>query len=382
MAKSSVPPITLSVPSAAAAPLVAPTAPRPVSLLDYERMAAIRLPKMAYDYFASGSGDEVALRRNREAFERVTLRYRVLRGVGVPDTSVELLGRRHAMPVVIAPTAFMCLAHPDGEIAVARAAAAAGVTQGLSTLSTRSLEDVARAAPGPKWFQLYVFRDRGLTESLVRRSEDAGYEALVVTVDAPVLGTREADVRNRFSLPPGMFPENLMNDETRRVLASGEASGLAQYFAARIDPSLTWADIDWLRSVTRLPVLVKGLVRGDDAAEAVAHGAAGIVVSNHGGRQLDSAPAGIDAMTEVAAAVAGRVPILMDGGVRRGVDVVKAISRGADAVLVGRPVLWGLAAGGEDGVGDVLDILRAEFAQAMALCGCRTVGEIGPDLIS
>jgi 4-hydroxymandelate oxidase len=337
---------------------------------------------MAYDYFASGSGDEVALRRNRDAFDRVTLRYRVLRGVGVPDTSVELLGRRHVMPVVIAPTAFMCLAHSDGEIAVARAAAAAGVTQGLSTLSTRSLEDVARAAPGPKWFQLYVFRDRSLTESLVRRAEDAGYEALVVTVDAPVLGTREADVRNRFSLPPGMFPENLMNEETRRVLASGEASGLAQYFAARIDPSLTWADIDWLRSMTRLPVMVKGLVRADDAAEAVAHGAAGIVVSNHGGRQLDSAPAGIDAMTEVAAAVAGRVPVLMDGGVRRGVDVVKAISRGADAVLVGRPVLWGLAAGGENGVGDVLEILRAELAQAMALCGCRTVGEIGPDLTS
>lgn len=352
-----------------------------LSLPDYERAAAERLPRMAFDYFASGSGDETALRRNREAFERATLRYRVLRGVGHPDTSVEMLGRRHSMPVVIAPTAFMRLAHAEGELAVARAAAASGVTQGLSTLSTHSLEDVARAAEGPKWFQVYVFRDRELTASLVRRAAAAGYEALVVTVDAPVLGTREADVRNRFSLPEGVFPANLMAEASGDVHASGTASGLQQYFAANIDPSLTWDDIDWLRSLTSLPVLVKGIVRADDAAEAVKRGAAGIVVSNHGGRQLESAPSGIEAVREVASAVVGRVPVLMDGGVRRGVDVVKAIASGADAILIGRPVLWGLAVGGEEGVRRVLDILRAEIEQAMALCGCRTLAEVDAELL-
>jgi isopentenyl diphosphate isomerase/L-lactate dehydrogenase-like FMN-dependent dehydrogenase len=353
----------------------------PLNLQDFERAAAERLPRFALDYFASGSDDEIALRRNRAAFERITLRYRALRGVGAPDTSVTLLGRRHALPVVIAPTAFMRLADEAGELAVARAAASAGVTQGLSTLSTYSLEEVASAASGPKWFQVYVFKDRALTASLVRRAETAGYEALVVTVDAPVLGTREADVRNRFSLPAGMFPANLAPEADRAVRASGDGSGLQQYFTANIDPTLTWADIDWLRSLTPLPVLVKGIVRGDDAAEAVAHGVAGIIVSNHGGRQLDSAPAGIDAVSEVASAVGGHVPVLMDGGVRRGSDVVKAIARGADAVLIGRPVLWALAAGGEAGVARMLALLRAEIEQAMALCGCRTLAEVGTDLL-
>ncbi|MFA7296413.1 MAG: alpha-hydroxy acid oxidase [Dehalococcoidia bacterium] len=352
-----------------------------VSLPDFERAAAATLPRMAFDYFAAGSGGEAALRRNVEAFERVTLRYRVLRGVGHPDTSVELLGRRHSLPVVIAPTAFMRLAHPDGEAAVARAAAARDITQGLSTLSTTSLEEVAAAADGPKWFQLYVFRDRDLTASLVRRAEAAGYEALVVTVDAPVLGTREADVRNRFSLPDGLLPVNLVDAAPTDVRAAGEASGLQQYFAANIDPTLTWADIDWVRSITTLPVLVKGIVRGDDAAEAVAHGVSGIVVSNHGGRQLEAAPAGIEAVREIAEEVGGRVPVLLDGGVRRGVDVLRALASGADAVLVGRPVLWGLTVGGEAGVRRVLEILRAEVEQAMALCGCHTVAEVDASLL-
>jgi 4-hydroxymandelate oxidase len=264
---------------------------------------------------------------------------------------------------------------------VARAAAACDVTQGLSTLSTTRLEEVAAAADGAKWFQLYVFRDRDLTASLVRRAEAAGYEALVVTVDAPVLGTREADVRNRFSLPDGLLPANLVDAAPRSVRATGGASGLQQYFAANIDPALTWADIDWLRSITALPVLVKGIVRGDDADDAVAHGMGGIVVSNHGGRQLEAAPAGIEAVREVAVAVHGRVPVLLDGGVRRGVDVLRAIACGADAVLIGRPVLWGLAVGGEAGVRRVLDLLRAEVEQAMALCGCRTLAEVDADLL-
>lgn len=362
-------------------PTTPPTPARPVSVFDYERRAAEQLPRASHDFIAGGSGDEVALRRNREALERIALRPRVLRGVGVPDPSIELLGRRHPIPVVIGPTAFTCLAHADGELAVARAAAAAGVTQTLSVLATRSIEDVARTAAGPRWLQLFVFRERALTEALVRRAEEAGYEAIVLTVDAPVMGRREADVRNGFALPAGMFPENLMDAEARRAAAAGEPLSLAKVFLARVDPAGTWEHVDWLRSLTRLPVLVKGVVRGDDAEEAVAHGVAGIVASNHGGRQLDCAPAGIDALSEVAAAVAGRVPVLMDSGIRRGADILKALARGASGVLIARPVMWALAVAGEDGVRHVLELLGAELAEAMALCGCRSVREVGPDLL-
>src|SRR5688572_17577649 len=228
--------------------------PRPVSLLDYERLAAERLPRMAYDYFAAGADDEVTLRRNREAFERMSLRPRVLRGVGTPDLSTTVLGRRHPLPVLVAPTAFARLAHPDGELAIARASGDAGVTQVLSTLSTYSIEAVAEASASPRWFQVYVFRDREVTRALVERAAAAGYEALVLTVDAPVLGSREADVRNGFALPAGIYPANLLSDKEREVWAA-EGSGLARYFAEHIDASLTWGDFDWLRSVSRLPVL-------------------------------------------------------------------------------------------------------------------------------
>jgi isopentenyl diphosphate isomerase/L-lactate dehydrogenase-like FMN-dependent dehydrogenase len=354
---------------------------QPLSLFDYERVASARLSQMTADYFASGADDGVTLRRNRDALERLALRYRVLRGVGVPDTSIELFGRRLSMPVLVAPTAFAKLAHGDGELAIARAAADAGVTQVLSTLSSYSLEAVAAAAPAPRWFQVYVFRDRAITESLVRRAEAAGYDALMMTVDAPVLGSREADVRNRFSLPDGVFPENLVTEADRRLRSGGQDSGLAQYFAQHIDPTLTWADLEWLCSLTSLPVLVKGVVRGDDAAQALTCGAAGLVVSNHGGRQLDAAPATIEVLPEVVSAAAGHVPVLLDGGIRRGTDVVKALALGATAVLVGRPVLWGLAVSGEAGVRHVFAILAAELQRAMALCGARTVAEVERDLI-
>jgi 4-hydroxymandelate oxidase len=254
------------------------------------------------------------------------------------------------------------------------------VKQVVSTLSTYSLEAVAAASPGRGWFQVYVFRDRATTQGLVERAAAAGYEALVLTVDAPVLGSREADARNNFALPAGIYPENLLTEADRHVWA-GEGSGLARYFADRIDPSLTWEDVDWVRSLSGLPVLVKGVLRGDDAQLAVEHGAAGVIVSNHGGRQLDTAVASIEAVREVADAVGGHAHVLLDGGVRRGTDVVKALASGADAVLLGRPVLWGLAVDGEAGVRDVLGILQAELERAMALCGCATVAEIGPDLL-
>ena len=354
---------------------------RPLNLAEFEQLAQRRLPAMAFDYYASGALDEITLRENRAAFDRLRLRPRMLVGVEHCDSSVELLGRRLEWPLLLAPTAFAALAQPDGEAAIARAAGGAGVTQVLSTLSTVAVEDVAAVAARPLWFQLYVFRDRGLTAELVARAEAAGCEALVLTVDAPLLGRRERDVRNAFALPEGLVAANLPTAESREITSDGSGSGLLAYFEALIDPSLTWDDLDRLVASTSLPVIVKGVLRGDDAALAVEHGAAGVIVSNHGGRQLDSAPASIDVLPEVVAAVDGRVAVLVDGGIRRGTDIVKALALGARAVLIGRPILWGLAADGEAGVREVLALLRAEFDLAMALCGCRTVADIGPDLL-
>jgi 4-hydroxymandelate oxidase len=352
-----------------------------LNLFDYERLAVERLPQLAYDYFASGAHDELTLRANREAFERIALLPRVLVDVSERDSSVELFGRRHPLPLVIAPMAFAKMADPAGEAAIARAAGEAGVAMTLSTLATTSIEDVATAASGALWYQLYVFRDREVTRSLVERAEAAGYEALVLTVDAPVLGRRERDARNRFVLPEGLFAENLVSEE-QRSLPSGEGSGLEVFFNSQLDASLTWADVDWLRSITRLPVLVKGVLRADDAKLAVEHSAAGVIVSNHGGRQLDTAVASIDALPAVAKAVDGRAAVLVDGGVRRGTDILKALARGADAVLVGRPLLWGLAVDGEAGAAEVLRILREEFELAMALCGCTSVDAIDASLLA
>jgi 4-hydroxymandelate oxidase len=357
-------------------------APRPLNLLEYERAAAERLSPMAYDYYASGAHDEVTLRENRAAFERLRLRPRMMRNVARRDASTTILGRTHPLPVLAAPMAFQRLACPEGEIALARATDALGLTVALSTLSTVSLEDVARETSTPAWFQLYVYRDRALTRALVERAEAAGYEALVLTVDAPLLGKRERDARNQFALPSGLAVANLEHPAMRALVAAPGESGLFRYFAQQIDQSLTWDEVGWLASVTRLPVLVKGVLRGDDAALAVEAGAAGVIVSNHGGRQLDGAVAAIDALPEVAEAVAGRVDVLMDGGVRRGTDIVKAIALGARGVLLGRPLLWGLAVDGETGARHVLELLRDELDLAMALCGARTLDDLTRDLVA
>src|SRR5262245_5970672 len=324
---------------------------------------------MAWDYYASGADDEQCVRRNCEAFQQIALHYRVLVDVARRDLSTTVLGHRIALPIAVAPTAFHRLAHPDGELATVRGAGDAGTIFVLSTLSNTRVEDVVAAASGPVWFQLYIYRDRGATEALVRRVEAAGCRALVVTVDAPLLGRRERDVRNRFALPPELGIENLLAAGYARVPAAEADSGLAAYFAELLDPALTWDAIDWLRSITSLPVLVKGIVRADDAVRAIERGAAGVVVSNHGGRQLDASPATIEVLPRIADALGGRGELLLDGGVRRGADVIKALALGARAVLVGRPVLWGLAANGRDGVADVLATLRRELDLAMALCG-------------
>ena len=356
-------------------------APGPVNLLELEALAAAKLDPSAYDYYRSGAGEELTLARNRAAFDELALLPRVLVDVAEVDLATSALGTAMTHPIAVAPTAFHRLADPEGEIATARGAAAAEAVMCLSSLSNTALEEVAAAAPdGPgRWFQLYVFRDRGITRDLLQRAEAAGYGAIVLTVDAPILGRRERDVRNEFELPPGLgiacVPDGAVSSP------SGE-SGLAAYFATMLDASLDWLDLEWLAAATDLPVAVKGIHRADDAERALAAGAAAVIVSNHGGRQLDTVPATIELLPEIAEAVGDGGEVLLDGGVRRGIDVVKALALGARAVLVGRPVLWALAAGGADGVSAALRMLAAETREAMMLCGARSVAELGPDLIA
>jgi 4-hydroxymandelate oxidase len=353
----------------------------PLNLRDLEALARARLSQMTWDYYASGADDESALRRNVDAFEQIALHYRVLVDVSKRDASTTVLGQRVSMPILVAPTAFHRLAHKDGELASVRGAGDAGTVFILSTLSNTAVEQVIAAAAGPVWFQLYVYKDRSATEALVRRVEAAGARALVLTVDAPLLGRRERDVKNRFALPAGLGIENLHAAGYAALPRAQADSGLAAYVADLLDPALTWQAIEWLRSITHLPILIKGIVRADDAARAVQAGAAGVVVSNHGGRQLDASPATIEVLPRVVDAVAGRGEVLLDGGIRRGADVIKAVAYGARAVLVGRPVLWGLAAGGRDGVAAALAVLRRELDLAMALCGCPDVASITRDLV-
>ncbi|MEW6278906.1 MAG: alpha-hydroxy acid oxidase [Candidatus Eremiobacterota bacterium] len=351
-----------------------------INLFDYEEAAGRALESMAYDYYRSGADDEVSLRRNRQAYERLCLHYRVLVDVSRRNLSTTVLGTPISFPVLAAPTAFHALAHPEGEVATARAVTAEGTIFILSTLSNRPMEEVVQAASGPVWFQLYCYKDRGATRALVERAQEAGCQGLVLTVDAPVLGRRERDVRNEFHLPPGLRVSNLTATGRDRVDHVDQESGLAAY-ARYLDSSLSWKDLEWLRCATDVPVLVKGIVRPDDAVRAADHGADGVVISNHGGRQLDTAPAPIEVLPAIAEAVEGRIQLLVDGGIRRGTDVLKALALGARAVLLGRPILWGLAVEGEAGVRRVLQLLRDELDVALALCGCPEVAQLGPDLV-
>jgi 4-hydroxymandelate oxidase len=342
---------------------------RALSLRELERDARERLEPAVYDFFAGGAEDEVTLRANEAALERIGLVPRVLRGAGRPRLEVELLGSRAAMPVLIAPTAFHRLAHPDGERATARAAAAAGTVMIASMAATVAIEEIAAEAPGA-WFQLYIQPDLGFTEAVVRRAEAAGCAALVVSVDSPVFGRRERDLRHGFlELPAGMQCENMR-----------DGAGPPRRFV--FSPELSWEHVEWLRGATALPIALKGVMHPEDARLAIAHGADLIVVSNHGGRQLDTVPAAIDLLPPIADAVAGEVPVLVDGGIRRGTDVVKACALGARAVAIGRPVLWGLAVAGEQGVLHVLELLRSELERALILCGCGSPDEARRELLS
>ncbi len=342
-----------------------------------ERRARERLDAAAYDYYAGGADDELTLADNVAAWTRWRLRPKVLRDVSAVDPATTVLGVPVRTPVLVAPTAYQRMAHDEGEVATARGAAAVGTLLCVSTLATVALDEVAAAAPdAPRWFQLYVRRDRAWTAELVARAAAAGYRAIVLTVDVPVLGRRWREERNDFTLPTGMVMANV---GTAPPTVKG--SGLAAYAASEFDPALTFDDVGWLCSLSDLPVVVKGVLRGDDAAAAVDAGAAAVVVSNHGARQLDTAIATADALPEVAAAVGDRAEVYVDGGIRRGTDVVKAVALGARAVLVGRPVLWGLATGGADGVAAVLTELTEEVVRALMLCGAATLDDVDADLL-
>ena len=326
---------------------------------DYEPAAREVLPPDTYHYYAGGAGDEWTLAENRRAFDRWVIRPRVLTGAYPPDPATEILGTRIGFPVLVAPWAYQRLANPDGEVATARAAARAETIMVVSTTALDRLEAVAEASTFAKWWQLYVFTDRGVSAELLRRVYAAGFGAVCFTVDFPVGGLRHRDTRSEFDVPIGLPQDDLI-----------------------FDPSITWDDLEWIRGLAPLPLLVKGILTAEDARIAVEHGVDGIVVSNHGGRQLDGVAAGISALPEVVEAVQGKVPVLVDGGVRRGIDIFKALALGAAAVMVGRPAAWGLAVAGEEGVVDVLGILRAELENAMTLAGVRTVGEITSSFIA
>jgi 4-hydroxymandelate oxidase len=297
------------------------------------------------------------------------------------DKGLELFGQKLSMPIVIAPMAFQAMAHPDGEIVMAKAAKDVGTVMTASTLSNYSIEQIAEGSDANLWFQLYFYKDRGLTKSLVQRAEAAGCKALVLTVDSPLLGRREADVRNRFQLPSNLRIGNLVGSNIDNLPSDVDDSGLATYIASLYDPALTWNDIAWFREITDLPILLKGILRADDARLAIKNGASGIVVSNHGGRQLDTAIATIRALPEIVETVEGRCKVLVDGGIRRGTDVFKALALGADAVMVGRPLLWGLSVSGRSGAAHVLEILNAELDLTMALSGCPSLGSITKDMV-
>ncbi|XAR56378.1 (S)-2-hydroxy-acid oxidase [Bertholletia excelsa] len=389
------------------------------NVMEYEGIAKQKLPKMVFDYYASGAEDQWTLHENRFAFSRILFRPRILIDVSKIDMTTTVLGFKISMPIMIAPTAMQKMAHPEGEYATARAASAAGTIMTLSSWATSSVEEVASTGPGirfssfisgsygmvmeglgplfqhtpitdPHLYHVFstffvnmssrVYKDRNVVAQLVRRAERAGFKAIALTVDTPRLGRREADIKNRFTLPPFLTLKNFEGLDLGKMDLAND-SGLAAYVAGQIDRSLSWKDVKWLQTITSLPILVKGVLTAEDARIAVQAGAAGIIVSNHGARQLDYVPATIMALEEVVKAVQGRVPVFLDGGVRRGTDVFKALALGASGIFIGRPVVFSLAAEGEAGVRNVLRMLREEFELTMALSGCRSLKEITRDHI-
>jgi L-lactate dehydrogenase (cytochrome) len=373
---------------------------RAASVHDFRRYAKRRLPGGVFDYIDGGAEDELTLRASNAAYRRAEFRPRVLRGIAAGDASTTLFGANLPIPLVLAPTGFTRIADPAGELAVARAAGRAGLPYGVSTLSTRSIEEVAAVAKGPLWFQVYVWRDRDLVRSMIERAAEAGYAVLCLTVDSAVLGRRERDVRRGFTLPPRLGPGTLVDGilhpgwtwdfvraepiefaNLRRAAGGKGAVSLASFIHDQMDPTLSWHDVEWMRSVWDGPIVIKGIQTVEDAKIAVAEGVDGIALSNHGGRQLDTAPVILELLPEVRDALGDGPVLIADGGVRRGSDIVKALALGANAAMAGRAYLYGLGACGERGVDKVLEILAADVERTMALVGCATVADLTPDLV-
>ena len=375
---------------------------RAASIEDLRRIARRRLPGGVFDYIDGGAEDEVAMDRNTRAFRELEFVPRVLRDMGSVDTTGTILGREVPFPLILAPTGFTRIAHPPGELAVARAAERAGLPYSLSTMGTRSVEEVAAVSNGSKWFQVYVWRDKGLLKDMILRAAEAGFEVLCITVDAAMLGRRERDVRRGFTLPPKMGLDILLEGMIRpswslrfafsepiafaNVAGNTDIDGstavdLAAFMNEQFDPTLSWDDVEWMRSLWDGPVLIKGVQSVADAVIARDRGLDGIVLSNHGGRQLDSAPGIIDLVAPVAEKVGGDLDIVCDGGVRRGGDIVKALALGATSCMIGRPYLYGLAAAGEEGVDWVIEHLRTGMRRDMALCGASSIAELTPELV-
>lgn len=361
-------------------PVLPSIPPEIAAVSDYENFARERMSVQAWAYLNGGAADELTLRDNGEAFRKLRLKSRVLRDLSGGDTSVTLFGDRFDHPILLAPVAYQKLAHPQGELATALGAAALKAGMVVSTQASVSLEDIAATTQAPLWFQLYLQADKGFTRELVQRAETAGYRALVVTVDAPINGIRNREQRAGFTLPAGIEAVNLRG---MAAAAPHQAKpGESPIFGSTLlTAAPTWNDISWLQSQTRLPVLVKGILAAEDAELAVERGVAGIIVSNHGGRTLDTLPATIAALPAITGVVNGRVPVLLDGGIRRGSDILKAIALGASAVLIGRPYVHALAAAGAAGVAHVLHILRSELEVAMVLSGCSKLSEIDASVI-
>ncbi|KAK0596524.1 hypothetical protein LWI29_016490 [Acer saccharum] len=354
------------------APSAGQMAVEPVNVSEFQELARLALPKMYYDFYSGGAEDQQTLRENVEAFRRITFRPRILIDVSRVDLSTSILGYNISAPIIVAPTGLHQLAHPQGEVATAKAAATCNTIMVLSFASSCTIEEVATSCNAVRFYQLYIYKRRDIAATLVQRAEKNGFKAIVLTADTPRLGRREADIKNKIIAPQLKNLEGLFSTKA----TSDGGSILEAYINETLDPSLSWKDIEWLRSVTKLPILIKGVLTREDAIKAVQVGVDGIIVSNHGARQLDYSPATISVLEEVVHAVEGRVPVLMDGGIRRGTDVFKALALGAQAVLVGRPVIYGLAAKGEYGVRRVLEMLKDEFEVTMALSGCSSMKDI------
>lgn len=352
-----------------------------VNLHEYEQFCQQNLAALSHDYYHSGAMDEHTLRDNQHAFNRIKLLPRVLKDVSSVDTKTKLYSHQLDAPILISPTAFLGMAHSLGEVAVAKAAQQFNTVMICSTLSNYAIEEIT-AHHSNVWFQLYVYKNKTETLDLINRAKNAGCKAIVITVDAPYLGQRERDKKNNFSLPKHLHLKNLHAEQHSSLIDKSNESSLAEYFAQLIDKSLTWKDISWLKNEAEMPIYLKGILHPEDARLALEHGVDGLIVSNHGGRQLDGSVSSIDALPAINNVIRQQIPIILDGGIRRGTDVLKAIALGASAVGIGRPTIWGLHHNGQAGVESILNILQDELSLAMALSGCRNISEITEDILA